>query len=176
MAALKSPLARTWYHTAPVLAVVAVLIVVWYAGAAYLNAPQVIERQLADQPNWGLRELLPLTWNMGRPVLPAPHQVVMDLWSSIVDWPLDSPRSLLFHTGVTAASTFDDSCTKAGFGTEPTSNSLVSPLVPPSGGANTACEPPEATSVTAPVMASLADSLKKLAGTSLSSRAFSMNA
>lgn len=42
---------------------------------------------------------------MGRPVLPAPHQVVMDLWSSIVDWPLDSPRSLLFHTGVTAAST-----------------------------------------------------------------------
>lgn len=105
MAALKSPLARTWYHTAPVLAVVAVLIVVWYAGAAYLNAPQVIERQLADQPNWGLRELLPLTWNMGRPVLPAPHQVVMDLWSSIVDWSLDSPRSLLFHTGVTAAST-----------------------------------------------------------------------
>ena len=105
MSAKKSPIARTWHQAAPVLTVLAVLIVVWYAGAAYLNAPQVIERQLSDSPNWTLTELLPLTWNMGRPVLPTPHQVALDMWSSIVDWPLDSPRSLLFHTGVTAAST-----------------------------------------------------------------------
>jgi NitT/TauT family transport system permease protein len=101
----KTPLARAWHQTAPVLTVLAVLIVVWYAGAAWLNAPQVIERQLADQPNWGLAELLPLTWAMERPVLPAPHQIGRDMWHSTVDWPLDSPRSLLFHTGVTAAST-----------------------------------------------------------------------
>ena len=42
---------------------------------------------------------------MERPVLPAPHQIALDMWRSIVDWPLDSPRSLLFHTAVTAAST-----------------------------------------------------------------------
>jgi NitT/TauT family transport system permease protein len=105
MSAQKSPIARTWHQAAPVLTVLAVLIVVWYAGAAYLNASQVIERQLADNPNWTLSELLLLTWNMGRPVLPTPHQVALDMWSSIVDWPLDSPRNLLFHTGVTAAST-----------------------------------------------------------------------
>ena len=105
MATPKTPLARTWHQAAPVLTVLAVLIVVWYAGAAYLNAPQVIERQLSDNPNWTLSDLLPLTWNMGRPVLPTPHQVALDMWSSIVDWPLDSPRNLLFHTGVTAAST-----------------------------------------------------------------------
>ena len=42
---------------------------------------------------------------MERPVLPAPHQIALDMWRSLVDWPLDSPRSLLFHAGVTAAST-----------------------------------------------------------------------
>jgi len=42
---------------------------------------------------------------MERPVLPAPHQVAIDLWTNIVDWPLDSPRNLLLHTAVTAQST-----------------------------------------------------------------------
>jgi len=92
-------------HVLPVLTVLGVLLIAWYAAAVWLNAPQVIERVLADQPDWGLGELLPLTWSMQRPVLPAPHQIALDMWRSIVDWPLDSPRSLLFHTGVTAAST-----------------------------------------------------------------------
>ncbi len=89
----------------PVATVLVALGIVWYLAAVWLNAPQVIERVLADQPGWGLADLLPLTWSMQRPVLPAPHQIAQDLWSGIVDWPLDSPRSLLFHTGVTAAST-----------------------------------------------------------------------
>lgn len=37
--------------------------------------------------------------------MPAPHQVARDFWSSLVDWPLDSPRNLLFHVAVTAEST-----------------------------------------------------------------------
>jgi NitT/TauT family transport system permease protein len=89
----------------PVLTVLVALGVVWYLAAVWLNAPQVIERVLADQPGWGLADLLPLTWSMQRPVLPAPHQIALDLWSGVFDWPLDSPRSLLFHTGVTASAT-----------------------------------------------------------------------
>jgi NitT/TauT family transport system permease protein len=89
----------------PVLTVLGALGVVWYAAATWLNAPQVIERVLSDRPGWGLADLLPLTWSMERPVLPAPHQIALDMWRSTVDWPLNSPRSLLFHTGVTAAST-----------------------------------------------------------------------
>jgi NitT/TauT family transport system permease protein len=42
---------------------------------------------------------------MQRPVLPAPHQVALDFWSSLVDWPLDSPRNLMYHVAVTAEST-----------------------------------------------------------------------
>jgi NitT/TauT family transport system permease protein len=42
---------------------------------------------------------------MERPVLPAPHQIALDFWSSLVDWPLDSPRNLLFHVAVTGQTT-----------------------------------------------------------------------
>ena len=85
----------------PVLAVLGALLVVWYAGAAWPErAAASIERVLPDQP--GLEawpSCSPLTWSMERPVLPAPHQVALDLWRSLVDWPLDSPRNLLFHVG-----------------------------------------------------------------------------
>ena len=89
----------------PVLSVLAVTAVVWYLGCIALNAQGAIERVLVNQPGWGAVDLIATTWSMERPVLPAPHQVVLDLWSSIVDWPLDSPRNLLLHVAVTAQST-----------------------------------------------------------------------
>ena len=91
--------------TLPVLSVLAVTAVVWYLGCIALNAQGAIERVLVNQPGWGAADLVAVTWSMERPVLPAPHQVVLDLWSSIVDWPLDSPRNLLLHVAVTAQST-----------------------------------------------------------------------
>lgn len=89
----------------PVLTVLAALMLVWYAAAVWLNAPQVIERSFDGQPGWSWRELIALTRRMERPVLPAPHQIALDMWSSIVDWPPDSPRSLLYHTAVTSGAT-----------------------------------------------------------------------
>jgi NitT/TauT family transport system permease protein len=38
-------------------------------------------------------------------VLPAPHQVAMDFWSSLVDFPINTPRNLLFHVVVTGKTT-----------------------------------------------------------------------
>ena len=89
----------------PVAAVLGVTLLVWYLGCIALNAQGAIERVLPNQPGWGSADLVRTTWNMERPVLPAPHQVAADLWSSIVDWPLDSPRNLLLHVAVTAQST-----------------------------------------------------------------------
>ena len=89
----------------PVAAVLAAVVVIWYLGCIGLNAQGAIERVLPNQPGWGWRELVAVTWNMERPVLPAPHQVALDLWRSLTDWPIDSPRNLLLHVGVTAQST-----------------------------------------------------------------------
>jgi NitT/TauT family transport system permease protein len=89
----------------PVALVLGVTLLAWYLGCIALNAPGVIERVLADRPGWTTSELVAACWSMERPVLPAPHQVVLDLYTSITGWPLDSPRNLLYHAAVTAQST-----------------------------------------------------------------------
>ena len=92
----------------PVASVLALLLLLWYGGAVGMNRAGAIERVLANAyPNggWTTGELVQATLNMARPVLPAPHQVAADLYSSLVDWPLDSPRNLAYHLAVTAQST-----------------------------------------------------------------------
>ncbi|MDB5820276.1 MAG: transporter permease [Rhizobacter sp.] len=81
------------------------LLIAWYLGAVWLNAPGAIERVLAPRGSYGWQDVVRATMSLQRPVLPAPHQVAVDLWSSVVDWPVGSPRNLLFHVAVTAQST-----------------------------------------------------------------------
>ena len=89
----------------PVLAVTAVILVVWYAAAVWLNAPRLIEGYGNTEEEWTAGRLVADAWAMERPVLPAPHQVVAELWRSTVEVRPSSPRSLLYHAGVTLAST-----------------------------------------------------------------------
>jgi NitT/TauT family transport system permease protein len=100
-----APKPTLWQHIGPIAAVLAILLVVWYATAVALNASQVIERTLSSQPGWGFADLVRLTLTMDRPVLPAPHQIALDLFDSVFGWPLDSPRNLLFHAAVTSSAT-----------------------------------------------------------------------
>ncbi|WP_372338724.1 ABC transporter permease [Mangrovibrevibacter kandeliae] len=89
----------------PILAVVAVLILVWYAGAVLLNWQTEGDRLVsAGAPYTGLDHVL-ATWSAKRPVLPAPHQIAVELWTSIATVRPTSPRSLLFHAWVTLSST-----------------------------------------------------------------------
>ncbi len=98
-------LTTTWHRAAPVAVVLLALILVWYVASVGLNASQVIDRTLSSTPGWTATDLVRSTWSMDRPVLPAPHQVVVDLVDSIVGWPLDSPRNLLYHAAVTGEAT-----------------------------------------------------------------------
>ena len=93
------------HRLGPVAMLLALGVVLWYVGAVVLNAPGAIERVLTPRGGWGPADLVAATLVMQRPVLPAPHQVLLDLWHSLLDWPLDSPRNLLFHVAVTAQST-----------------------------------------------------------------------
>ncbi len=100
-----SPVARWSLQGLPVLVILLAVLLAWYLGAWLLNAPGAVERVLPQDGTWRWQDLLMATMEMQRPVLPAPHQVWLDFWSAIVDWPLDSPRNLLFHVAVTAEST-----------------------------------------------------------------------
>ena len=89
----------------PVCTVLLVVLVIWYLAAWWLNAPGAIERVLDPKGPWTWQDLLQSTMAMERPVLPAPHQVAADFWSSLVDWPIDTPRNMLFHVAVTGKTT-----------------------------------------------------------------------
>ena len=102
---VRGPIARWSQQGLPVLVILLAVLLVWYLGAWLLNAPGAIERVLPQDGAWRWQDLLAATMEMQRPVLPAPHQVLQDFWSTLVDWPLDSPRNLLFHVAVTAEST-----------------------------------------------------------------------
>ncbi len=97
--------ARLLHQGLPIMVILACAVAVWYALTVWLNAPGAIERVLVDKGPWTWQDLVAATMAMERPVVPAPHQVALDLWSSLFDWPVDSPRNLLYHVAVTAEST-----------------------------------------------------------------------
>lgn len=88
-------------HGIPIGAVVVIGLVLWYALAVAMNASAAISRSLP--PDWSFGQLLSVTWNMSRPVLPTPHQIIADVYNSVTGWPIDSPRNLLYHAWVTAS-------------------------------------------------------------------------
>ena len=88
----------------PVLTVVASLIVIWYAGAVYLNSTQLIDRYQKKGVDWDLSRLAQDAWKMERPVLPAPHQVGVELKKTVIDKRVTSKRSLVYHAGITLSS------------------------------------------------------------------------
>src|SRR4051812_47094613 len=89
----------------PVVTVLAVLLAVWYVAAVWLNAPQVTEQLNRGGTEWGMSDLVAGTWAMERPVLPAPHQVAVELYDSVFGRPVTSKRSLVFHAQVTLSAT-----------------------------------------------------------------------
>jgi NitT/TauT family transport system permease protein len=94
-----------WDAWSPVALMIGLALLLWYALAVFLNAPGAIERVLAPRGDWTWQDLVQACWSLQRPVLPAPHQIALDFVSSLVDWPIDSPRNLLFHVAVTGQST-----------------------------------------------------------------------
>ncbi len=78
------------------------LLVVWYAGAAWLNLPQAEEALTRAGKPFGFGDLLTQAYSMKRPILPTPDQVLTELWTSLTSYAPTSPRNLLFHAGVTA--------------------------------------------------------------------------
>ncbi|MFM2480956.1 ABC transporter permease [Celerinatantimonas sp. YJH-8] len=87
-------------HSIPIGVVLMIGLLVWYVLAIAMNAQGVISRVLP--PDWSFGQLVTATWNMSRPVLPTPHQIIIDVYNSMTQWPVTSPRNLLYHAWVTA--------------------------------------------------------------------------
>ena len=85
----------------PILTVIAALLLIWYAAAVWLNAPWARDQAQRAATELSFSQLVADTMMQGRPVLPAPHQVVAELWDTTVAKPIASKRSLVYHAWVT---------------------------------------------------------------------------
>ena len=89
----------------PVAAMLLALLAVWYGAAVFLNAPMQIDRFEREQAAWTASDLVAATLRMERPLLPAPHQIAVEMKQSLFDLSVTSKRSLAYHSWVTLSST-----------------------------------------------------------------------
>ena len=90
----------------PIAIVLVALLAIWYVAAVLMNAP--LQRDLfanADQTHYSTADLITASLNMERPKLPAPHQIVAELYRLIIETPPTSKRGLLFHAWITLQET-----------------------------------------------------------------------
>ncbi len=106
-----------------VIAVVAGIVALWYVAVAPMNIKDVLTQaeragaevsppgaaQRRDMSAVGLTLAhpwaIPATYATERPRLPAPHQVVAELWQTTVEQRVTSRRSLVFHAWITLSAT-----------------------------------------------------------------------
>lgn len=92
-------------RTAPIAVVVAAIMIIWYGFTVHLNAPWQIERYEKAGTEWQMADLVRDTMAQDRPILPAPHQIVIEIWNTTVKKKITSKRSLIYHGSITLSST-----------------------------------------------------------------------
>ncbi len=124
-----------WLRLPPVMGVVLAFLALWYVAVVPMNVKEVLTQagradvvispasavERRDMSNWALvfrnTHALGESWNLDRPRLPAPHQVLIELYDSTIDEELNgrrgivqsgtlSNRSLVYHAMVTLNATF----------------------------------------------------------------------
>jgi NitT/TauT family transport system permease protein len=92
--------------TLPVIVVSAILVVFWYVGSIYLNGDMQRDAFAnANKTDYTLSEFIKGTWTQERPKLPAPDQILSELYKTVIDTAPTSKRSLVFHGYVTLSAT-----------------------------------------------------------------------
>ena len=83
----------------PLLCVLAIVVVLWFAAAVFMNWDQA-QGLADDDARWP--DVAWATQSLDRPLLPTPLQIAGEMIRSVFGYPVTSPRSLVFHAGVTA--------------------------------------------------------------------------
>lgn len=91
--------------TIPVLTVISVIVVIWYACVVWMNAPFEYDRAERAGTEIGFSQLVANTMSQERPVLPGAHQVAEEMYKTIVLKKITSKRSLVYHSWITLSAT-----------------------------------------------------------------------
>lgn len=100
----------------PVATMLLAILVIWYAGAVYMNAPWALDQATRDEVTLTTKQLVSDTMSQKRPVLPTPHQVASEIWDTTVNKKITSKRSLIYHAWITMSATLVGFVIGAGLG------------------------------------------------------------
>lgn len=90
----------------PIFTILLAIIVIWYGAAIAMNAPwQNTLNGRAELTDVPFTDFALQTWAQDRPILPAPHQVIGEIWNATVALEITSKRSLAYHGWITLSST-----------------------------------------------------------------------
>lgn len=89
----------------PIMTVLGVIVGLWYLGAVWMNRTWIYDQaaRAGVEVSWG--EVVAQGLSLERPVLPAPHQVAVELYKSTLGMPVTSKKSLVYHGWVTLSAT-----------------------------------------------------------------------
>jgi NitT/TauT family transport system permease protein len=92
--------------TGPILIVLLAVLVLWYVGAVAMNWGGVVDAmQLKGIAANGPLDVFIGTMSADKPLLPAPHQLAVELWNTVFSQAITSKRSLVYHAWVTLSAT-----------------------------------------------------------------------
>ncbi|WP_460275234.1 ABC transporter permease [Celeribacter sp. ULVN23_4] len=89
----------------PILTVLAVLVVVWYGAAIKMNSTWTYDQAERAGTEVTFGALVSDTMSQSRPLLPAPHQIVSELWKTTVQKKITSKRSMVYQGSITLKTT-----------------------------------------------------------------------
>lgn len=96
---------RIWDRIGPVATVVIAIFTIWYVMAIVLNSAWTLDRLERAGGTMTVTEHIADTWSQDKPKLPAPHQVIIEIWETTVNKHITSKRSLIFHSWITLSAT-----------------------------------------------------------------------
>ncbi|MCW1956158.1 MAG: ABC transporter permease [Roseobacter sp.] len=94
-----------WHRAGPVLTMILLLVALWYAAAVALNAAWAKDKAARANMSLSFSELVADTMSQEKPLLPAPHQVVKEIYNTTVLKKITSKRSLIWHGWITLSAT-----------------------------------------------------------------------
>ena len=89
----------------PILTIVIIIFTLWYIFTVYLNSSKQIDAYERKNIDWVFSDLVRDTMSQKKPLLPAPHQIVEELWKTTVMIKITSKKSLIYHSYITLSST-----------------------------------------------------------------------
>lgn len=82
-----------------------VIVILWYGFSVILNSTWTKDQASRAGVEVTFSEILKDTMVQQRPLLPAPHQVVIELWETTANKKITSKRSLVYHGWITLSAT-----------------------------------------------------------------------